>query len=202
MRLVRFLWKGRWWLLSVPALILFGVVVHVGAWLLELRLEGAACGDFHVWPHRIVGDWVSFGQVDCVASHEMAFALAPSLAWLAVALTAVYFHARFGRSRFEKPLFVGGLVLPVQAMLLELSTCFVGVSYDGVVLRPLRWIALGVIVPVCAALVAAGWVRFRALFPRALAVHHYVVMWLLLSVLCVYLRHSPAVWTLFARMAP
>lgn len=190
----------RWWILSVPALILFGVVVHVGAWLLEVRLEGGVCREFHLWPHRS-GPWVSFGQVDCCGYHPLAFAMAPSLAWLLVALGGVWLHARVGRTRFDKALFVGGLVLPVQAMLMELSTCFVGVSYDGWVLGPLRWVALGVVVPVCAALVAAGWVRFRALFPRALAVRHYVVMWLLLSLLCVYLRHSPLVWTVFARLA-
>jgi hypothetical protein len=203
-KMARFVWKNRWWALTIPPLVFVGVAVHVGAWLLAAVLLGGQIGDFHILPHAYPGG-VSFGDISAGGIHnDVLFALAPSLAWLLIAAVGVAIHAMKGRSKrptVDRLLFVSLLVLPLVSIAMELACSFSEISSNGFSLHPYRYLFAGSFIAVATSLIAIGWIRFRVVFQPAVSGRQYALGWAILLVLGMLLRHSATVWALIAMAA-
>jgi hypothetical protein len=193
-------------MLAIPPLVVAGVAIHVGAWVIAARMTGCIVEDWRILPWRYGGN-VYFGAVEgwCEARRWPLWqALAPSTAWILIATAGTMLNAWKGRTRraaLDRLMFITLLVLPLIALVMELSCAFTRRGSDGEELYAFRYLVAAGVLPLCAAFVAAGWFRFRAVFAPSLSPSQYAVGWTVLLALAAFLRQSATVWALIGRLA-
>jgi hypothetical protein len=193
--MIRFVWTNRAWALAILPLIIAWACIYAGAWYLATRLA-AAC-HIHEW-HKLPdcdGCPVFLGDMQPPTTRPIVQALAPTTAWLLIAAGGTIAHALFGRARrrfVARLLFVVTLILPLTALVMELSCIYDGGGYDGETLHAHRHLMAAVMGPLVGAFMAVGWLRFRAAFLPSLSWRQYVLGWAMLFAVAELLHQTTA----------
>jgi hypothetical protein len=196
--MIRFVWAHRAWALAIPPLLFVGVAIHVEAWIAATQLAGGRVLEWHVLPRRVVG-MVYFGDFCSVGASPILQALAPTVTWLLIAAAGILAHALWGHTRWpfvNRLLLIVTLVLPLVAIVMELSCIYAGRGFDGSNLYAHRNLVSVVVLPLVTCFIVAGWFRFRASFSQSLSPRQYAVGWTLVLALAALIRHSAMAWAL------